>query len=421
MEFDFKHEILNYDSGDDSVTYYHFSSAGLRPAGEYETGMVPDIKGFSDTLRLHSNYGGRFFTGATLSRFERTNEFSDVRAEYYLFNGELFWMPIAPLSLTTKFRWQDTTVKPSDEGSDLPAYNDSDITRFSLLGRYRFRQAGTLIAEFRHESHDRQAEYAREWGLAEEVDRNTYRLGFDTRLHQTLKVKVDYIHQDIHEDTRYLALGITPNSSDKVCFRMNWTPWSRFSAQFQAETAQQHKDDLQMLDEAGQPVAQELDRDVLSQRIFSSLNWRLNEKVWLTPSYTYFKNRVEQDLVYNTWPPAEPAIDDQFTSTDDAHVAAFNILYSPKSNLEIEALASYAWSRGRFEPMRQEAREPYSIATLSKLDIEEWSLEGRFKYEFDQQLTLRCKYRYAHYADDSPINPESGNYHVFQITLGKEW
>lgn len=421
VELDFTHQDLDYSPGGDEFFLYPFASAGVRDAGTYELSRIPAVSGFSNTLRCHSNYGGRVYAGTTMGWLHRENEFSRVEVDYTIFQGDLLWMPVTRLRMITQCRWQKTDTNQPDSAHGEPAANDSETAQLSTKIRYRLMRKTTVTAEFEVEELSRSARFAADRGLADSVDTTEFKLGIDTRPHRTLQVKAQYTHAQTDEQTRHLALGLSPDRSDEGKLSLTWTPVARLSGQLSLSAAKEEKDDLQMLDEAGEPLTDDLDRDALARKVFASISWAVHENLRVTPSYVYLKNRIEQDLAYNAWPPAEPLIDRQVRSTDTAHHYAVSVNFMPGKHLDMETRCSFTESSGTYSPRLYEAVSPVSSTSLSAMDIEQWTVESRVSCELSRGMSVQGSFVYSDYKERTPQETETGDYHRFEVALTRKW
>ena len=119
VEIDFSHGEKRFDAGGDNVLFDSYSYSGFGPGfrqpGIYPHNQTSDLKGSSDTFKIHTSYTGRIVASATLSRIDRENTDSNATADYFTGSGEVTWMPVQKWTAFLKYRYRDRDVDNPDK------------------------------------------------------------------------------------------------------------------------------------------------------------------------------------------------------------------------------------------------------------------------------------------------------------------
>jgi len=433
VELDISHSEKRFDAGKGSVLYEDFTAANSIPPrapGRYPYGLVPELTGSSDTIKLHTSYTGGLVATATVSRIERENNYSGSQADYFIGAGEVIWMPITKLAFFFRYRHKETdldnpdTVTLRDVTNPLNSYTygvrpsiSSKINTASVAVRYRLSSFLTLKPEYTFD--DMERENAGLWSIPGSTQRQIFSLAADTRVLKSLNLKASYFHKEINNP----AYNIEPDRSDEGRIALSWMPLQRINTLLSYNLAAERRDRVRYLDQAGNTVLSPDNRDVLRGKVFGSVSFILNENICFTTSYADMHSKTRQDISYRTSSaPLVNSIDARVPYKEDSQNYAADISYMPKNNINISAGVSHTVSNSRFYPAAKDLLEPVSIASFSDLKTKDTIYSFSGEYRFKGELKLGTTYKYCS-VKDALANPyddlENGTAHILMVTISK--
>ncbi|MCJ7600512.1 MAG: hypothetical protein MUO63_03310 [Desulfobulbaceae bacterium] len=426
IEIDLSNSSRSFTPGADKALVDHFDFSSQRPEGDYTHNVLPELKATTNTVKVHTNLTGEVVASATFSNTKKENDTSGIKAGMWLGNGEVVWMPHPKLTFSAKYRHQDTNVDGPE--AILPYLIDvrhsvePTIDRLTTALRYRPFSGLNIKAEYTRKSKEISDENAQDWHLPTETINNIYQIGLYGRAFKKVKVTARYIHTDTDHDSEGPMVNIEPERSDQGILSLTWMPATWVIGIFSADVTSLTTDNLQILDYSGQTVGEASNADSLNQRLMESLTFSLTEKLSLTESYTYMKSKVNQDLVYQAFPPGStPFVDQNVLNENEAQSLSLTTTYLASKKLTLSALFDYTISEGGFYPSTTEALTPESIAIFSKSHMKEMAYGAEGRYEFDNGLGLDLRCRYAKFEDESFDSPETGNYFTTLLLISKKW
>ena len=430
IELDVSHSEKRFDAGAGKVLYEDFTAANSAPpraAGRYPYGLVPELTGSSDTIKLHTSYTGGLVATATLSRIGRENNDSGAKADYLIGAGEVIWMPITKLAFFFRYRHKETdldnpdTVTLRDVTNPLNSYTygvrpsiSSKTDTASVAIRYRLSSFLTLKPEYTFD--DIARENAGLWSIPGSTQRQSFSLTADSRVLKTLNLKANYLHREINNP----AYNIEPDRSDQGRMALSWAPLKRINTLLSYALASERRDSVRYLDQAGNTVSSPDKRDVLRGKAFGSVSFVLNEKICFTTSYADMHSKTRQDMSYRT--PLDNSIDARVPYKEASRNYAADLSYMPKNNINVSAGVSHTVSNSRFYPSAKDLLEPVSVASFSDLKTKDTIYSFSGEYRFRGGLKLGTTYKYCS-VKDALANPYddlgNGTAHILMVTLSK--
>jgi len=430
IEADYSHGEKWFSVNSDSSMFDPYtavtasSTRPARAAGDYEHNLIPEFRGSSDTLKLHTSYTGGFVASATFSKLSRENNNSGARADYFIGTGEMTWVAAPELTFFLKYRRKETDIdNPSHitisdrTGANTYTYSKSDafgsikdsissqVDTVTGIVRYRPISGVMFKGEFVHDVVNR-ADSA-EWGIPDKTTKNVATLSADARLMKGLNVKFRYTHKNIENPGN----NIEPDWSDEVRASVSWIPTPKMNALLSYNAVKEKRSDLEGL-RAGAD-----DREVLRDRFFGSLTYLLLNDLSLTTTYAYMHNKTEQDI-------ASGSITDKMVPNKIfSHFYGADLNYMPQSRLTVGAGINYTLSSGKFYPSDPALLNP-SIAEFSALKTKETVCYLSGEYRFKHGITAGVQYKYTK-LDDALDNRyddvNDGKVHIVFLTLSKKW
>jgi predicted porin len=425
VELDISHGEKRFKEEADKVLYDFYSSSPARAAGEYPHNLVPDLRGSSNTLKVHTSYTGRLVASATLSKIDRENSDSGAKADYFIGAGEISWMESPRLAFFLKYRHRESdidnpdTVTITDATNPLNSYtyavepSISSVTdSVSAIIRYRLAKGVTAKGEYSYENIRRSVSL--EWDLPNSTEKNVASLSADLRVIKGVQVKVGYTHKFNYDP----AYNTEPDRSDEGKMSVSLSPHPKVTALVSFAVADERRDDLHFTD-----TLAARNREVNRESLLGSLTYLLLDDLSVTASYAYAHNKTRQDIVYDDI-TGLPRTDPLVPNTDLMHHYALDFSYLPKNNITLGAGVSYTISRGAFYPSDANLLMPVSIASFAELKTKELLCSFSGEYRFKGGFGLGAEYRYADF-DDVLDNPNDdvvdGKAHIILLTLSKRW
>ncbi len=392
----------------------------------YPHNLMPDLRGSTTTLKIHTSYTGQIVAAATLSKTERKNETSGTKAEYTIAAGDLQYMPHPNLTFFLRYRHRKADTDNPEfipvNYLGYPAYSSAISVRPSISSttdsvagtvRYRVMRGLTLYGEYSGERIER--ENSREWKLPKETVKNTFSLSANIRPLNSLEFKTKFIHQEIDAP----AYNNEADRSDEARFSLNGRPLKWMSGLFMYSIALQKRKELNYIDDNS--LVKTGERDIKRERFFGSLNLLLTERLTLSPIYSYIRNRTIQDILYNnTGTTPEYHLDRDVLYRDTSHIFGVTINYLPLTYLNTGLDLTYTISRGRYLPGVLTS-DLLSIKELEpEADIREAGLTLRADYEIKKGLEAGVRYSFVDY-NDRRNDSQDGELHTLIVSLSKRW
>ncbi|MDX1763195.1 MAG: MtrB/PioB family outer membrane beta-barrel protein [bacterium] len=440
VEADYSHRERRFDSGGDAVLYDAYSNAGFGPmnlqrlGGEYPHNLVPEFKGSSDSLKIHTSYTGRLVGAATITAKKRENRDSGAKADYFVGTGGLTWMPIPKLTFFMKYKRLDRdldnpeTVTIVDRSDPANSYGDSAVRNsissttdlFSGSLRYRPLSGLTLRATYDYKQINR--DHAEEWALEDDTRQRRLTVSGDARVAKGVKLKARYRHRESDRP----AYNTDPHRSDEGEISVSWNPKPGINTLLRYDVGKAERNDLHFVDGDGNPIEGPENRENRWDRLLGSATLLVRENLSLTGSYYYSRNKLNQDLVYtSTLPPVFPILTDSVVPYDQrAQAVSFQMGYRPLKPVWLHGGVTHTRSRGDFTPNAPDLLTPVSVASFSDLKIREtvYSLSGDYEWRHGLRIGLTIEYSDFNDVLDNPNDDAAdGIIRVLWFQCAKEW
>lgn len=421
IEIDFSHAEKRFDVGGDRVFYNNYDASRVRPAGEFPHNLIPELKGSSSVLKIHTSYEGGITASSTFSNIKRENSFSNANANYFIGSGEIQWIPMPKLAFFIKYRHKEVDV---DNPSSITLINRSDpynsytykvkpsisskTDTISGTIRYRPFKNLTLIAEYSFDDIER--ENAEKWNITESTQRHTISLSADTRILKNLKLKAKYIHKEINNP----SYNIEPDRSDEGRLSVSWTPIPQINTFLSYAVIKEKRDNLIIEDENVQ------NRDIIRDRFLGSITFLATKNLSITTSYSHIRNKTEQDIVYLiTISPPKFDVDRDVLYKDFTDNYGIVLNYMPNSKINLNASINHTTGKGDFQPILSP-----SLSSFSNVKIKETTFECNGEYKIKNGISLGIRYKYTDFND--VINNiydgmRDGIAHIVVLTISKKW
>ncbi len=430
VEAQYSHSERDF-SPENGVRGFDYAAGGGRPAGTYPHSVVPDLKGRTDEIKVHTSYTGRLVASGTFSASDDENETSSAGTEYYIAAGEVVWTPVSKFTTALRYRYEKRDVDNPDslpDGflgfADFSAVTgirnsiSADINTVSLTSRYRPTNRVTVGADASYRHTDR--ENADEWSLEDSTGETSLGASLRVRLSSKLRFKARYKYKE-YDDPAYNTQADDSHSGD---FSVTWIPAGRVVVFAGYGLTRESRDHLHIL-VGGDDVGAE-DRQVFRDRVTTVVTFVLREDLSLTGTYAYWGNRVEQDVVYgNSVDPANPFVDPGVEYEDNTWNYSASVDYSPLEQLDLHAGVSFTEAKAAFDPGTTAALQPISLSSFSKLKLRERAYDFEAKYNFPEDLDLGFRFEYKDFDEEleNLNNPEmqDGTAQVYMVTLNKRW
>lgn len=389
--------------------------------------LLPELKGSTTTLKLHTSYTGRLVAAATFSWIDRKNEDSNAKADYFIGAGDITYMLNDGLTFFAKYRHKKTDLDNPDilptgylgysaytsPITDIRPSISSTVDIFSGTVRYRPIKRLTLNAEYIHERTDR--DNSDEWKVSKVTVRDAVSLSVSTRIIEKLNLRAKYTHQEVDAP----AYNIQPDSSDEGKVSLSWSPLKWATGILSYSITKEKREKIYYVDMGLQVPAE--NREGLRNRLLGSITFIVANNLSITPSYAYMSNKIEQDLLYdNTFSEPKYYTDSNVLYKDEAHVYAVNLNYLPGKNINLNADVSHVESKGKFSPGGIISTVTSPSESEANAKIRETSYTVKADYEIIKGWGVGIKYNYLNY-NDLLSDSNDGTLHTVLATISKRW
>jgi len=430
VEVDISHSEKRFDAGGNNVFYDIYPAVpSVRATAEYPRDLIPDQKGSSNTLKLHTSYTGSLVASATLTKMDRENRFSGAGADYFIGAGELTWTASPRLFFFLKYRHKEIdidtpeTVTISNRLNPAERYTyavapavDSITDRVDAIVKYRPTSNLSLRAEYNFENINRN--HAETVPTYDSTQKNTMVFSGDLKLGKGVFIKGKYTHRDITDP----AYNTDPDRSDEGLIAVSWIPLPRLSTQISYNITRETRSDIWFLEPNGAFTRGEK-RNATRDRLLGSLTYVLLKDLSVTGSYAYLHNKVQQDIAYHDISYA-PQIDPFVPYKDMVHVYGLDLSYTPSGRVTVTGGITHTISSGAFYPNSTDLLQPVSVASFTQLKTHETVVSVNGEYRFNKGFSASAHYRYSDFKDmlNNPYDDvQSGRAHIVLLTISKKW
>ena len=421
-EVEYSHIEKRFEAKKDETMYDAYTANPFRPAGTYPHNQIPELKGSSNVLKVHSNYNESLVASATFSAKERDNQTSGASADIFQGAGALQWTPLTRLSFFMKYSHIDvdadnpSTASITDiNGSKItyPGSVKSPISKrndlISLTGRYNLRPGVILKAKYLNENIER--DNASDWGLQDSTRKNTYSLSADLRVIKRVDIRTEYIHQTVDQP----SYNTEPDNSDQGIASVSWIPSPGINVLLNYSISKDTRKHLYF-----QGGDNSRDRDSTLENVMGSGTFQLLNNLSMTASYAFIRSKIRQDIVYGT----VVAVDNDVPYESKAQIYSASLNYIPINKLAINALIAHSKSDSEFSPSRNNLLQPVSVASFSREELAETTYRLTSDYKCMDSYLCGIDFQYND-IDDLIDNihdySQDGHAYIILLTLKKTW
>ena len=429
IEADLSHSEKRFDVSGDKVLVDSFDATAGTPSrtkGDYFHNSIPELKSSTNTLKLHTTYTGGLVGSATFSKTDKENRDSRATAEYLLAAGDISWMPMTRLTFFVKYRHQERDV---DNPDTVTVQNLTDLSKYSYavrdsissisdsvtgVARYRPLKGVMLKADYTYE--DIRRNDAEDWlAIPDSTQRQKLSLSGDVKIMSGLKLRAKYTHKDINNP----STNMEPDHSNEGLLTLSWLPLPGLNTFISYAIKEEKRDTVDFVNYDTGEVETADNRKVNDDRIIGTVSYVLLRNLSVTASYAYIHNKVRQDIRLS---PDDPAYwDSQVPYKTTARSYSFDVHYSPKSFISLDAGINHTKSQGMFYTS---ASNLQNIPVFSDLKTRETTYFASGEYQFKGGFSAGLQYRYSTLKDllDSPYNEiDDGRVSIVLLTLSKKW
>lgn len=430
IEVDLSHGEKRFEANGTNVFFDSYSAvtgASPRAAGVYPHNLIPDQKGSSNTLKVHTSYTGGLVASMTLSQYSNENQYSGAKADYLIGAGDLVWIIRPGLQTYLKYRHREISI---DTPETVTLTSLSDITKSYTYAvdrslssiedkviagiKYNPLKGVMLRAEYTYD--DIRRNNAENIFVNRDTQKQIFTLASDVRLAKGLNLRAKYEHKEANNP----AYNIDPGRSDEATVTATWVPLPFMSATLNYSVAKERRHDLNWLLDG--EIFQTENRSLNKDRLIGSVTVSPLRNFSVTGSYAYMHNKTQQDMFYEN--AAGTTVEPSMPFKNMVQSYSLEALYTPAQNINLSGGVTHTISSGAFYPVAQDFLQPISIASLSAMKMHEtvYSLNG--DYSFKRGFKLGVQYRYSK-LNDVLANPydeiTNGKVQVVLLTLSKKW
>jgi hypothetical protein len=392
----------------------------------YPLNLTPEIKGSSTSLKIHTSYTGRLVAAATVTKTKDENQESGAKADRFSAATDIMYMPDTNLTFFLKYRHKRSNINNPDKIPvnylDYISYTspifvrpsiDSTSDKLSGTLRYRAMKEMTLYGEYSISRIER--ENNEEWKLPHVTEKHTISLWVNARPVARLNIKAKYTHQEIDAP----AYNTQPDRADEGRVSVSWIPTHWINGLLSYSLSKDVRDEIYYIDENIQISAK--DRDKIKEKFFGSLAFFVTERLSITPSYSYMRNKTVQSLLYNNIEVSpEYNVDSGALYRDISHVYAVNFDYFLNDMLNLNLDISYTISKGIFDPGALISDVSSAQGSDADADIRETGFTVRTDYDFRNGWKADARYSLIDY-DDRKIDSNDGTLHLVFLSFSRKW
>ncbi len=432
VELDISHGEKRFDAGGTTVFHDAYSAVTGTPsraAGVYPHNAIPDIKGSSNTLKLHTSYTGGLVASMTMSRSDRENRYSGAKADTLTGAGDIVWTIRPDLQAYMKYRHREIsidnpesatitdTLNPANTYTYAVEHSVTSITDTVNAGvKYRPVKGISLRADYAYD--DTRRDHTAAVALPDGTRRQTVSLSSDLRPFRGVVINARYAHKEISNP----AYNVDPNRSDEGRISATWLPLPVLSAMVSYGITKELRNDIHWLETDGSLTHGER-RDVRRDRLVGSLTLTALKNVAVTGSFAYMHNRIEQDLEYHS-ATGSPQVYPSIPYRDMVQSYSLDVTYTPVQRASLTGGITHSISSGAFSPGNAVLMQPVSVASFSEMKMRETIVTATGEYGLSKGTTVGLQYKYSDVRDalDNPYDDiENGKAHVVLLTLSKKW
>ncbi|HWR73140.1 MAG TPA: hypothetical protein VN604_08210 [Nitrospirota bacterium] len=391
--------------------------------------LVPDLESSADTIKLHTSLTGRLVAGATYTSGDKKNKDSDSKAEYSMTAGDVTLIPINNLALFLKYRHYETENKNPDTviattmlGPVTNNVRDSlTVERDTITGTARYRASEDLSfkAEYDVEAYQRKtgifgtnlpappAGAPAFWDLPKETTKGSAKLGVVYRLLRTILVRADYRRLSVDNP----AYDTDPDSGDYAKTTVTWTPSPvmNFAVGYNGGWEERDYQDLAL------PGRK---REASREQAIGSMTFIIAKRSSITATYSYFKNKVEQGIVFDNG-TTTGGLERDAPYTDKSQSASLAVTHSPMDGVTLALEGKWSAAKGSFT-LPGAVTGSNGITELSDIKLSDNEVAAEIDVQLTKLLGYQVRYQRQEW-DDKLDNSQDGTAETLLASLSLRW
>lgn len=401
----------------------------LAGTSSFEHNMLPELESTADTVKLHTSLTGRLVAGVTYTGGDKKNKDSGSTTDYSMTAGDVTFIPFNSLALFLKYRHYETENKNPDTviastmmGPVTYTVRDSLSTErdtITTTGRYRATEDLSFKAEYDVEAYERKtglfgsdlaappAGAPAYWDLPRETVRGTARMGVVYRILRTILVRADYRRLSVDNP----AYDTEPDSGDYAKATVTWTPSPamNFAVGYNGGWEERDYEDTVLIGRK---------REASREQAVGSMTFVIAKRSSVTATYSYFKNKVEQGLVFddNT---ATGALERDAPYTDKSQSASLVVTHSPLDGVTLALEGTWSSAKGSFT-VPGTVTGSGGIAELSDIKVSDIVAAAEIDVQLSKLLGYQVRYQRQEW-DDRLDNSQDGTVEMLLATLSLRW
>jgi hypothetical protein len=410
IEIDLSRKTRKFES-DIATPTYDYSGFGSSAHN-----VTPQLEATINTLKIHTSHSGRLFASATLAEIDKENDYSDAEAKNTMGQGEIFWLPTTYLALTTKYRHQKNTASAPATvtgtnwlgGSTVyivaPGVESTTDTAILSL-RYTLIPKTSLNLKYTKDIKKVDDQSVLDWSNPPKTTKDEYEFALTNWLIPKVRTTARVIHNEVSSELTATSINNEPEQTDQFKLGITWAISPKVLAFGSAYFTREETEDNRL----SGGITEANKAEALRQQHLLSLSFMVNDKLTISPSYTYISDEQGRDIVW------DGAIDSNYTNEQVAHSYSLNMLLAPTAKTNINCSVDYTTTDGAYEPTSPftgmfGAINTAEIAQFSQSSTEEINV----RFDIDQDLGhgwgLGLDLRYTDWQDDSVDNPSDGEF-----------
>lgn len=426
LEFDLARKERRFESNLAAPT---FDYDGI---GTKVLNVVPELKATTNTLKVHTSHTGRIFASATFAETKKSNESSGAEAKTSFGYGEISWLPVAYLSLGTKFRHQknETSAPATVAGVDRTGGSinyvvdpgvESQTDTGIVTARYSLIPKTSANLQYTWQVKDVENDSALLWSRPRRTNKDIYEIGFTNWAVPKLRATVKLAHIRNRNSygsgpITYEPVSIDPERTNQGTMGLTLLVSPRVTAFANGFMSKENSDENQLVSVRGGAKA-----EALNQHYTFSMNFAVSEKFSISPSYSHMAWQQKRDLVWDA--NGTKVFDTQYSNKQKAEDFALTLNVMPTKRLNVNAVVDYIVATGNYDPTSPIQLGAVSFvaaeaAEFSRTETKEWNVRLDSEYDLGRGWGLGLDLRYVNWEDTSSDNPSDGIFYggLFKVS-----
>jgi hypothetical protein len=424
VEIEYSHMIKKFNPHDDVrlMDRVDNSGNGLGGATAVEHSVLPELEGFADTLKVHTDLTGAVVGNATLVSGVKKNNNSGTRVDYNRAYSDFTFIPATDVTVSLRYRYKELLENaPSTFGFTTgtlavvpvpgivvdPIDNRSNKAEMSI--KYAPINAFMVKADYSFEDVKRKG--ADNWDnratplLQEPYEQkiSTARIGVYSKPVRNLNLSgtLEYIYL---EDP---AFASKPRNEVKGRFSGEWVRGAVSSGVYYWFNRAQNTS-VNLHEAYDNPGAH--------------ITWAPSSQWFLSCNYDYYRNVTDQTIQFRTGANARRT---RIPNRDSANTYCISSGYNFAFPLYLEGEFRQTWAKGmwRSDLMGPSINET-DVGQMNDVRSRETGAALTARYKFQKGWGTTLRYDVTNYEDfaDLPQNGgQDGTGHAVMLTVSKEW